>query len=122
MKYQVAEVIDVVETARTYSLGSVRTNKGLTLRHGTSERVFRLEYISQADFQDSEFKRWKEICDTIGVLRPTMDDMHKKVQELTEAYNYEFKEEDIEHVRNYIGYSNSNFFLALAFYPRSNSI
>lgn len=30
--FQVAEIIDVVETAKIYHLGSVRTNKGLKLR------------------------------------------------------------------------------------------
>jgi len=29
---QVAEIIDVVETAKVYQLGSVRTNKGIKLR------------------------------------------------------------------------------------------
>jgi len=30
--FQVVEIIDVVETAKIYQLGSVRTNKGLKLR------------------------------------------------------------------------------------------
>ncbi len=35
------EITDVVETAKVYQVGSVRTNVGLKLRFGTSERVFR---------------------------------------------------------------------------------
>ena len=31
--FQVAEITDVVETAKVYNLGSTRTNKGLRLRY-----------------------------------------------------------------------------------------
>ena len=58
--YRVAEIIDVVETAKVYQLGTTRTNKGLKLRHGHSERVYRLEFVSNQDFTDSEFFKWKE--------------------------------------------------------------
>ena len=43
---QVAEIIDVYETAKVYNLGNTRTNKGFKLRHGTQDRVFRLEFVS----------------------------------------------------------------------------
>lgn len=44
--YRIAEVIDVCETGKVYQLGPTRTNKGLRLRHGAQERVFRLEFVS----------------------------------------------------------------------------
>lgn len=44
--YRVAEITAVVETPKIYSFGSGRTNKGLKLKHGTQERVFRLEFVS----------------------------------------------------------------------------
>lgn len=44
--FKVAEIIDVCETAKIYQLGNTRTNKGLKLRHGAQDRVFRLEFIS----------------------------------------------------------------------------
>ena len=57
--YRVAEVIDVIETPKVYALGKGRTNKGLKLRHGRQERVFRMEYVSNSSFTDSEFRKWK---------------------------------------------------------------
>ena len=57
---QVAEIIDVVETAKIYPLGKSRTNKGFRLKNGTQERVFRLEFVSNSDFTDTEFNKWKE--------------------------------------------------------------
>lgn len=44
--YRVAEIIAVTETPKIYALGTSRTNKGLRLKHGTQERVFRLEFVS----------------------------------------------------------------------------
>lgn len=44
--YRVAEITAVVETPKIYSFGSGRTNKGLRLKHGAQERVFRLEFVS----------------------------------------------------------------------------
>lgn len=29
-------------------------------RHGTNERVFRLEYVSNNEISDVEFQRWRE--------------------------------------------------------------
>ena len=52
--YRIAEVIDVCETGKVYQLGPSRTNKGLRLRHGAQERVFRLEFVSnQVNYQSS---------------------------------------------------------------------
>ena len=32
-------------------------------RHGTQERVFRMEFVSNSPFSDSEFSKWKtEVC------------------------------------------------------------
>ena len=44
--YRVAEITAVVETPKIYAFGTCRTNKGLRLKHGTQERVFRLEFVS----------------------------------------------------------------------------
>lgn len=44
--YRVAEITAVVETPKIYSFGTGRTNRGLRLKHGTQERVFRLEFVS----------------------------------------------------------------------------
>lgn len=57
--YQIAEVVDVIESQKVYQLGTTRTNKGLKLRHGTDERDYRLEFISNQPFTEDEFNRWK---------------------------------------------------------------
>ncbi|KAJ1525694.1 hypothetical protein ONE63_008905 [Megalurothrips usitatus] len=96
--YRVAEISGVCETGKIYQLGTTRTNKGLKLRHGAQERVFRLEFVSNQDFTDSEFSKWKEACALQAISLPTLDDVDKKLKDIREAMTYEFKEEDIEKI------------------------
>lgn len=96
--YRVAEITGVVETGKIYLLGKCRTNKGLRLRFGTSEKVFRLEFISNQDFSESEFEKWKEVCQMADVDLPTLDFIEKKTKEIKEAIVYEFKDEDVHKI------------------------
>lgn len=96
--YRVAEIIGVVETGKIYSLGKNRTNKGLRLRHGQSDRVFRLEFISNQDFSDTEFEKWKTVCQTSDIELPTVDQIERKMKDIKEAMVYEFKDEDVQKI------------------------
>ncbi|KPJ02036.1 PREDICTED: RNA polymerase-associated protein Rtf1 [Papilio xuthus] len=96
--YRVAEIIDVYETAKVYNLGNTRTNKGLKLRHGTQDRVFRLEFVSNQEFTDNEFVKWHKAIKDANKKPPTMDFVRNKISEVKEALMYEFKEEDIEKI------------------------
>ncbi|XP_046439179.1 RNA polymerase-associated protein Rtf1-like [Daphnia pulex] len=93
--YRIAEIIDVCETGKIYQLGSTKTNKGIRLKHGAQERVFRIEFVSNQDFSDSEFKKWLDDCNTQGTSPPTLEDIEKKLKDIKEAANFEFNEEDI---------------------------
>ncbi|KAL7380762.1 hypothetical protein ABVT39_023617 [Epinephelus coioides] len=96
--YRVAEIVDVVETAKVYQLGSTRTNKGLQLRHGGDTRVFRLEFVSNQEFMENEFMKWKEAMIVAGMQVPTLDEITKKEQSIKEALNYKFNDKDIEDI------------------------
>ncbi|XP_051507570.1 RNA polymerase-associated protein RTF1 homolog [Myxocyprinus asiaticus] len=96
--YRVAEIIDVVETAKIYQLGSTRTNKGLQLRHGNDTRVFRLEFVSNQEFTESEFMKWREAMMSAGMELPALDEITKKEQSIKEAVNYKFNDKDIEDI------------------------
>ncbi|XP_057323155.1 RNA polymerase-associated protein Rtf1 [Microplitis mediator] len=96
--YRVAEVSGVCETGKIYQLGGTRTNKGLKLRHGAQERVFRLEFVSNQEFTDSEFSKWKETCALQGISMPTFEEVEGKLKDIKEAMVYEFKDEDVEKI------------------------
>lgn len=94
--YRVAQITDVVETAKVYALGRCRTNKGLRLKHGKQERVFRLEFVSNQDFAESEFMKWKEVMALEGASFPTAEEVIRKVKDIQDALNYQYKESDVE--------------------------
>jgi RNA polymerase-associated protein RTF1 len=96
--YRVAEVIGVHETPKVYALGKGRTNKGLKLKHGRQERVFRMEYVSNSNFSDSEFRKWKSELEKYDMQLPTEDDMKQKIKDFQEAKNFEFTDEHVEHI------------------------
>ncbi|TKC33507.1 hypothetical protein EI555_016275 [Monodon monoceros] len=96
--YRVAEITGVVETAKVYQLGGTRTNKGLQLRHGSDQRVFRLEFVSNQEFTESEFMKWKEAMFSAGMQLPTLDEINKKELSIKEALNYKFNDQDIEEI------------------------
>ncbi|CAH2217224.1 jg22441, partial [Pararge aegeria aegeria] len=89
--YRVAEIIDVYETAKVYNLGNTRTNKGFKLRHGTQDRVFRLEFVSNQEFTDNEFQKWHRAIKEANKKPPTMDYVRNKITEVKDALMYEFK-------------------------------
>lgn len=94
--YRIGEIIDVVETAKVYQLGKVRTNRGLRLRHGQQERVFRLEFVSNSDFSDSEFFKWKETMKAGGMKLPTRDEIKECAQKIHKATKYDIQDKDID--------------------------
>lgn len=96
--YRVAEIVGVVETAKIYQFGKGRTNKGFKLKHGSQERVFRLEFISNQDFTDSEYQKWISVCEATGTPMPCVDMIDKKAREIKEAIQYEFKDADIDKI------------------------
>lgn len=96
--YRVAEVCDVVETAKIYQLGITRTNKGLKLKHGSAERVYRLEFVSNQPFGDSEFSKWIETMSFENITLPSMDDIRRKEDDIRQGYDYRMKDKDIEEI------------------------
>lgn len=96
--YRVAEVVGVVETAKVYQLGSTKTNKGLKLRHGNAERVYRLEFVSNSDYTDSEFNKWRETMMLAGMTLPTTEEVENKLKDINDAVNYHFKEDDVDKI------------------------
>lgn len=88
---KVGQIVGVVETAKVYQFGKGRTNKGLRLKHGTQDRVFRLEFISNQDFTEHEFLKWKSVCESQGVEMPNVELIESKAKDVKEALTYEFK-------------------------------
>ncbi|KAF8364057.1 hypothetical protein PRIPAC_90980 [Pristionchus pacificus] len=72
--YRIVQVIDVFETAKVYNVESAKTNKGLKLRMGTEERVYRLEFNRSI---------------------PTMGEIHKKMKDIASAVDHDYTNDDV---------------------------
>nr|XP_029725841.1 RNA polymerase-associated protein Rtf1-like [Aedes albopictus] len=96
--YRVAEIVGVVETGKVYQFGNCRTNKGFQLKHGNQERVFRMEFISNQDFTDTEYQKWLSACEASGTTLPRVDTVEKKQRAINEAMQYEFNDADIDKI------------------------
>ncbi|KAI1720458.1 plus-3 domain-containing protein [Ditylenchus destructor] len=96
--YRVAQIIDVVETAKVYQLEKTRTNKGLKLKHGTDSRVYRLEFVSNSDFTDSEFNHWAATMRDQNIALPTVDFVDRKATDIKNAVEYNYTDADINQI------------------------
>ena len=70
----------------------------LNFRHGSADRVYRLEFVSNQDFTESEFYKWREAVMLAGMQLPTTDEIDQKLADIKKAVSYKFKEEDVEAV------------------------
>lgn len=70
----------------------------LSYRHGGAERVYRLEFVSNQDFTDTEFNKWKETMELGHHQLPTLDDISRKEDDIKQAFEYKIKDKDIEEV------------------------
>lgn len=72
--------------------------QGLRVRHGTQERVFRLEFVSNQEFTESEYNKWIDASAAAGIPMPTRENIQQKQSDIKEALHYEFNEQDIERI------------------------
>ncbi|KAL3985941.1 Plus-3 domain family protein [Acanthocheilonema viteae] len=94
--YRAAQILDVVETAKVYQLENTRTNKGLKLKHGEEERVYRLEFVSNSEFTNHEFNKWYDAMKSNNLAILTIDQVEKKEADIQKAVNYNYTDKDIE--------------------------
>lgn len=60
--------------------------------------MYRLEFVSNQDFSDTEFNKWKEAMELGHHQIPTLDDIARKEDDLKQASEYKIKDKDIEEV------------------------
>jgi len=77
-------------------------------RHGSAERVYRLEFVSNQDFTESEFNKWVETMMIGGAQLPTIAEVEKKTNDIRKALEYKFDEKDIDTVCGH--FSEKNWF------------
>ena len=80
--YRAAEVLNVLKCAKIYELGSTRTNQALNVKIGNSKRGFRLNYISNQPFTESEFQFYKQQMEKNNLNLPNLKFCKDKAKEI----------------------------------------
>ena len=63
--------------------------------------MYRLEFVSNQNFTESEFNKWKEAVMLAGMILPTMDDINAKLKDIERGMSYQFNETDVEQVMTF---------------------
>ncbi|VDD86719.1 unnamed protein product [Enterobius vermicularis] len=93
--YRVAQIVDVVDTAKIYDLEGTRTNKGFKLKLGKEERIYRLAFLSNSKFTESEVNYWLDAMRSNNLPVLTMDVVEKKEADIEKALNHKFSDEEV---------------------------
>ncbi|KAL3318010.1 RNA polymerase-associated protein rtf1 [Cichlidogyrus casuarinus] len=80
--YRCAEIADVVEGHKVYDLGNTRTNKCLILKASKQCSSFRIAFVSNQDFTQSEFDKWMRKTTDDGMKTPSLSFVERKWKEI----------------------------------------
>jgi len=80
--YRCAEVLNVLKCAKVYDLGPTRTNQALNIKIGSTKKGFRLNYLSNQPFTESEFGFYKEQMEKNSLSLPNFRDIKNKAKEV----------------------------------------
>jgi len=97
-QYRIVEILGVVETEKVYTFEGKRTNKGLKMRNGADQRVFRMEFISNQPFEQKEWDQWSAVMDKKKVPKPTLDQLAEKKKELVKCRKHALSDAEIDYI------------------------
>ncbi|CAB1417955.1 unnamed protein product [Pleuronectes platessa] len=94
----VAEIVSVIEMKNDYKFGSKRTNLVLNLRHAGEEQIVTLRSVSNQEFTESEFKKWKLAMIAAGAKFPTPERIASKEKTIKEALDHTFTQGELDFI------------------------
>eukprot|EP01104_Vermistella_antarctica_P020016 TRINITY_DN827_c0_g2_i3.p1 TRINITY_DN827_c0_g2~~TRINITY_DN827_c0_g2_i3.p1 ORF type:complete len:357 (-),score=122.35 TRINITY_DN827_c0_g2_i3:245-1315(-) len=94
--YRVAEIVEVREGHKKYVLGKKETNKLLTVQHGSSTKNFRMEFVSNESFTESEFGKWMQVQTEQRAHVPTPREIDQLLKRIRDAESYTYSNEDVD--------------------------
>lgn len=112
--YRVAQIVDITQGPKIYSLGKHKTDKQCTVKIGRVERTYAMHYISNRSFDEDDFTRWREQNRAENLETPTREYFNMKKRELYKAINYIYTDEDIaQEVRARVKFNENPFNFAM---------
>lgn len=80
--YRCAKVLNVLKCPKVYQLGPTRTNQALNVQIGIGKKGFRLNFISNQPFTESEFNFYKEQMEKNNCELPCLKELKKKAKDI----------------------------------------
>ncbi|KAI9456073.1 plus-3-domain-containing protein [Russula earlei] len=95
-KYRIYEISQVRNHSKHYKINDkVTCNLALELRYGTSMEVVPMDRVSNVDFNEAEFGRFKITWETSRIKLPTKRELEKKAAQIAKLINQPMTENDI---------------------------
>ncbi|CAL2045754.1 hypothetical protein CAEBREN_03042 [Caenorhabditis brenneri] len=94
-KYRIWKIVGVEQTNKVYDLEGKKTNKSIKCQFGRSERPFRMQFVSNSEFEQVEFDEWLNATKAHGNV-PTVDIMDKKKMDIEKAVNHKYSDKEVD--------------------------
>jgi len=95
-KYRIYEISQVQNHSKHYKINdSVTCNLALELKYGASVEVVPMDRVSNVDFNEGEFNRFKLTWEAARMKLPTKRELEKKGAQITKFINQLMTESDI---------------------------
>ncbi|KAH9955438.1 hypothetical protein BC827DRAFT_1141450 [Russula dissimulans] len=95
-KYRIYEITQVQTHSKNYKINDkVTCNLVLELKYGTSVEVVPMDRVSNVDFNEGEFGRFKITWEAARIKLPTKRELEKKAAQITKLVNQPRTESDI---------------------------
>ena len=84
-------VIDELKTgSRTYDFGGSKINRVCILNHGSSQKTFTFDFLSNSHFTEKEYEEWIASCQRKNYKMPSRNFCKKKSAEIIEISKIKF--------------------------------
>lgn len=94
--YMIAEIKDIYNLKEEpYKINETTYNTYFTAKHGDKEKKFSFSFVSNSNFEDYEFSKWKQIMSKSGILLPDRAKINSKEQDIENMKNYVYSHEEM---------------------------
>ncbi|KAF8477775.1 plus-3-domain-containing protein [Russula ochroleuca] len=95
-KYRIYEICHVQNHSKHYKINDkITCNLALELKYGTSTEVFPMDRVSNVDFNEGEFSRFKITWEVARMKLPTKRDLDKKGAQMSKLVEQPMTENDV---------------------------
>ncbi|KAI8141694.1 hypothetical protein BJV82DRAFT_618719 [Fennellomyces sp. T-0311] len=94
--YRLCQVIDVVPHHKKYAISNdVWSNQALKIKHGSAERAFTMDIVSNQPVTQQEYSRLISTCEAEHVSLPDLEHVKAKAQDFADARSYVLNDKEV---------------------------